>query len=178
MERDTLSGLRDYALLSLMLTTGHRTISIIRADVADIGTAGGSAVLYYQGKGRDEKAEYVKLAEPVEAALRAYLKARKARPGDPLFTRTANRNAGGRMTTRSVSWIAKEAMKAAGFDSDRRAAHSLRHTAATLNLLNGGSLEETQQLLGHHDISTTIIYSHALERAGNESENRIAGAIF
>lgn len=68
-------------------------------------------------------------------------------------------------------------MKAAGYDSDRLTAHSMRHTAATLNLLNGGSLEETQQLLGHSNISTTMIYSHALKRTQNESENRIEAAI-
>ena len=62
--------------------------------------------------------------------------------------------------------------------SDRLTAHSLRHTAATLNLLNGGTVEETKQLLGHANINTTLIYSHALERAKNDSENRIAKAIF
>lgn len=49
--------------------------------------------------------------------------------------------------------------------------------SAALNLLSGGSLEETQQLLGHGDIATTLVYSHALERAANQSENRIASAI-
>ena len=82
------------------------------------------------------------------------------------------------MTTRSISRVAKENLVAAGLESDRLTAHSLRHTAATLNLLNGGTVEETQQLLGHANIKTTLIYSHALERAKNESENRIAAAIF
>lgn len=82
------------------------------------------------------------------------------------------------MTTRSISRIAKEHFIDVGLDSPRITAHSLRHTAATLNLLNGGSIEETQQLLGHKSITTTMIYSHALERANNNSENRIAGAIF
>ena len=66
----------------------------------------------------------------------------------------------------------------AGLESDRLTAHSLRHTAATLNLLNGGTVEETQQLLDHKNINTTLIYSHALERAKNNSEQRIAKAIF
>ena len=82
------------------------------------------------------------------------------------------------MTTRSISRLVKDHLVDAGMDSDRLTAHSLRHTAATLNLLNGGSVEETQQLLDHRNINTTLIYSHALERAKNNSENRIAKAIF
>lgn len=179
IDRSTLTGLRDYAMLALMVTTGLRTVSVASANIEDLRTVGDSTVLYYRGKGRDEKAEYVKLADPVEQAVRAYLKARgTATPNAPLFASAAHQNNGGRMTTRTVSRIAKKAMQRAGYDSERLTAHSLRHTAATLNLLNGGSLEETQQLLGHGNIATTMIYSHALERAGNQSENRIAAAIF
>ena len=82
------------------------------------------------------------------------------------------------MTTRSVSRVAKDHLIEVGLESDRLTAHSLRHTAATLNLLNGATVEETQQLLGHANINTTLIYSHALERAKNNSEHRIAKAIF
>lgn len=179
IDRSTLKGMRDYAMLSLMVTTGLRTISVIRADIGDIRTAGDDTALYYQGKGHEEKADYVKLAEPVEEAIRAYLKARgEADLTAPLFSSIANRNSGERMTTRSISRVAKEHMVDIGLDSDRLTAHSLRHTAATLNLLNGASVEETQQLLGHRNINTTLIYSHALERAKNNSEKRIAKAIF
>jgi len=72
----------------------------------------------------------------------------------------------------------KKAFKASGYDSDRLTAHSLRHTAGTLNLLNGGSLEDTQQLLRHSNINTTMIYLHHIDRAKNQSEERIAGALF
>lgn len=179
INRSTLKGLRDYALLSVMVTTGLRAISIVRANISDIRTAGDAVALYYQGKGHEEKADYVKLAEPVEEALWAYLKARgAAEPTEPLFSSIANRNAGKRMTTRSVSRIAKDNLVAVGLESERLTAHSLRHTAATLNLLAGGTVEETQQLLGHTNINTTLIYSHALERAKNNSEKRIAKAIF
>lgn len=179
IDRSSLKGLRDYAMLSLMVTTGLRTISIIRADIQDLGTAGDSAALYYQGKGHEEKAEYVKLAGPVEDSVRAYLATRgEAEPTAPLFASVANRNSGGRMTTRSISRAVKERLGDVDLVSDRLTAHSLRHTCATLNLLNGGTLEETQQLLGHASINTTMIYSHALERAQNGSEARVANAIF
>lgn len=179
VERDSITGLRDYALLSLMVTTGLREISVASANIGDIRAAGDATALYYRGKGHEEKAVYVKLAEPVEAAVRAYLSARgETDPAAPLFSSTANRNTGGRMTTRSISRIAKTRLVSAGLESSRLTGHSLRHTAATLNLLAGGTVEETQQLLGHANINTTLIYSHALERAKNNSEDRIAKAIF
>ena len=179
IDRGTLRGARDYAILSLMVTTGLRTVSVCSANVGDLRTAGGASVLYYKGKGHDEKAVYVKIAPPVEEAIREYLSMRgKTDIAAPLFTSEANRNAGQRMTERSVSRLAKEHMIDVGLNSDRLTAHSLRHTAATLNLLAGGTPEETQQMLGHRNINTTLIYSHALERAKNESENRIAASVF
>lgn len=179
VDRGTLQGLRDYAILSVMVTTGLREVSIVNANIGDIRTAGDAVALFYKGKGHEEKATYVKLAEPVEEAVRDYLKARgETDPEAPLFSSIANRNSGERMTTRSVSRIAKTRLADVGLESDRLTGHSLRHTAATLNLLNGGTVEETQQLLDHANINTTLIYSHALERANNNSEERIAKAIF
>ena len=70
IDRSTLKGKRDYAMLSVMVTTGLRTISIINANIEDIRTAGDTTALFYKGKGHEEKATYVKLAEPVEDAIR------------------------------------------------------------------------------------------------------------
>lgn len=179
VDRSTLKGLRDYAMLFVMITTGLREISMVRADIGDIGIAGDAVALFYQGKGHEEKADYVKLVEPVEESIKAYLSARgETNLKAPLFGSIANRNTGERMTTRSVSRVIKTRLIAAGLESDRLTGHSLRHTAATLNLLHGGTIEETRQLLGHRNINTTLIYSHALERARNNSEERIAKAIF
>lgn len=179
IDRTNLQGLRDYAIITTMITTGARAVEITRANIEDLRTVGGTPVLYLQGKGRDERSEYVKLAPEAEGAIREYLKARGSDPdAAPLFASISNKNAGGRMSTRSVSRLVKDHMRAAGYDSSRLTAHSLRHTAATLNLLNGGTLEETQQLLRHASINTTTIYSHALTREKNNSEARISAAIF
>lgn len=179
VERDTVKGKRDYALLALMLTTGMRTVEVIRADIKDIATVGDDTVLFLQGKGRDEKNEYVKLESHAEEALREYLAERQdARPESPLFASVSHRNTEQRMTTRSISRIVKERLISVNLKSDRLTAHSLRHTCATLNMLNGGTPQETQQLLRHSNISTTMIYSHALERAKNNSEKRVGKAIF
>lgn len=179
IDTEKITGLRDYAILALLATTGLRTCEVQRANIEDMRTRGEETVLYIQGKGRDEKTDFVKLAEPVEDAIRAYLTRRGSVKGsEPLFASHAHRNDGGRMTTRSLSRIAKESLVQAGYNSDRLTAHSFRHTAATLNLLNGASIAETQQLLRHTNINTTMIYAHDLERAKNDSESRIASAIF
>lgn len=180
IDTSDLKGLRDYAILALMVTTGLRTIEIARANIEDLRPAGNAMALYIQAKIYDDReTEYVKLAAPVEKAIRAYLRARgQHKDGDPLFASIAHRNGGERMTTRSISRIAKENLINADLISSRLTAHSLRHTAGTLNLLSGGTIEETQQLLRHSNINTTMMYVHILDRVKNESENRIAGAIF
>ncbi len=180
IDRATLQGLRDYAMFALMTGGGLRCIEVSRANVGDIGTAGDSIVLYLQGKGRDEKTEYVKLAAPIEKAIRAYLKARgKQEDTAPLFASLSNNSAGRRMSTRAISGLVKAHMQAAGYDSDRLTAHSLRHTAGNLALNEDGSnFAEVQQFMRHGSIDTTMIYVRQKQRAANTSESRIASAIF
>ena len=179
VDTTSLKGKRDYAILALMLCTGLRTIEVERANIEDLRTVADFTALYIQGKGHTERTDYVKVPAQVEDAIRAYLNARgKADDKEPLFTSIAHRNTGERMTTRSISRLVKDNLINADLNSSRLTAHSLRHTAATIALLNGATPQETQQLLRHANINTTLIYSHALERAKNNSEDRIAGAIF
>lgn len=180
INRETLQGKRNYAIVALMLTGGLRDIEVSRANVEDLRAAGNNTVLYIQGKGRDERAEYVIIPEQTERAIREYLKERsKADPTEPLFISTSNNSSGQRLTTRSISSICKEAMVAAGYDSDRLTAHSLRHTAVTLALIaNGGNIQEAQQFARHANISTTQIYAHNLERQNNRCSRYVADSIF
>ncbi len=178
MPRVTAKDKRNYAIVSLMLTTGIRTVEVTRANINDFRVLGNSTVLFLQGKGRDDKTEYVKVAPAVEMAIREYLATRKAAPQEPLFASTSNNNEGQRMTTRSISQIAKDSMVNAGYDSEMLTAHSFRHTAGTLALMNGAELEQVQQMLRHTSINTTMIYMHGIERANNNSELRVANAIF
>lgn len=179
IERDSIKGLRDYAILTLMVTGGLRTIEVIRADIADLRIVGENSVLYVQGKGREEKTEYVKISMQVEKAIRTYLVARgETDETKPLFTSTSNNNKGERLTTRSISGIVKERLKNAGYDSSRLTAHSLRHTAVTLSLLAGKDIAEVQQFARHANIATTMIYNHALDQAKNSCSEAISQAIF
>ena len=179
VETDTEEGLRNYAILSLMVTGGLRTIEVSRADVGDLRTVGENTVLFVQGKGREEKTEYIKISAPVEKAIRTYLKARdNVEEGQPLFTSTSNNSRGKRITTRTVSAIVKNALKNAGYDSARLTAHSLRHTAITLALLAGREITEVQQFARHANLNTTMIYNHALDQAKNGCSDAITNAIF
>lgn len=180
---DTLQGMRDYALITLAVTGGLRTVELQRANIEDLTTAGGNSVIFVQGKGHDEKAVYVKLPAQTEQAIRSYL-AERSKAGytvegnTPLFISTSNHNNAGRMTTRSISRIVKEHLKEAGYDSDRLTAHSLRHTAVTLALLQGNNLAEVQQFARHQNIATTQIYNHAVEQAKNTCSTSVADLIF
>ena len=147
IERETLEGKRNYAIMALMSVGGLRTIEVSRANVEDIRILGDFTVLYVQGKGRKDRMEFVKLPEPVLKAINEYLRAKSdcvERPsgGDALFVSTSNRHKNGRLTTRTISGIAKRAMRKAGFDSPRLSAHSLRHSAVTLSLLAGADLAD------------------------------------
>src|SRR5699024_2735577 len=169
-------GARNYAMIALMATAGLRLTEVATATVDFLD----DDRLYIIGKGREEADEYVKLSDHVQTLLKAYLSTYRpnAKADEALFTGTSNRNKGQPMETRSIGRIIKACFKDVGLDSKRLTSHSLRHSTATLNLINGGSLEETQQLLRHSNISTTMIYLHHIEREHNESEQRISNAIF
>lgn len=179
IKRDNLKGLRDYAMLTLMITGGLRTIEVVRADISDLRNVGEFTVLFVQGKGKEEKTEYIKIAPEVERAIRLYLTERgSTAENEPLFTSTSNNNAGERVTTRTISKIVKERLKSAGYDSNRLTAHSLRHTAVTLSLLAGKDITEVQQFARHSNITTTMIYNHSLDKAKNSCSEAISKAIF
>lgn len=179
IDRSTDSGIRDYALFALLVGCGLRTIEASRANIEDLRLRGEQTVLYVQGKGKDEKADFVNVSEPVERAIRSYLATRgKYSPTDPLFVSSSNNSAGQRLSTRSVSGVIKSILVEAGYQSDRLTAHSLRHTAVTLALKNGRSLAEVQQFARHRDISSTQIYNHSIEKDENLCANSVAAAIF
>ena len=179
INRTSLQGKRDYAAFLLMATCGLRTIEISRANVGDLQEVQGQACLFIWGKGRTDRGEFVKLSAPVLQAIREYLSERgQVRKDEPLFTSCSRRNKGGRLTTRTISAIAKQAMKGAGFDSRRLTAHSLRHSAATLAIQAGMSLQEVSEFMRHSSINVTMIYLHDVERLKSQCENAITAAIF
>lgn len=179
IDTTTENGARDFAIISLMAVCGLRTIEVARANVEDLKPLGGKTVLFIQGKGHEDKGDLVIVPEAVERAIRAYLaKRERYAPDAPLFACSSNNNKGGRLTTVSVSSIAKKAMVSAGFASERLTAHSLRHSAITNAILAGNSLQDTQSFARHANIATTMIYNHSVERMKNQCAESVASAIF
>lgn len=174
IDKSTNEGIRNYALIQLLITTGLRTIEIERANIEDIRTIGSQAVLYIQGKGRDDKSEYVKLTYETLKALNEYLATRKDKdPKQALFISYSDKSNGKGLKTRSIRYIIKQAFRNIGIDSDKITAHSLRHTAITLSLIGGATIQEAQQLARHTNINTTMIYAHNLNRLDNKAEQSI-----
>ncbi|MBX2996300.1 MAG: tyrosine-type recombinase/integrase [Bdellovibrionaceae bacterium] len=174
IDRTDLKGKRDFALLNLAIRTGPRSIEISRADIEDLRQEAGQAVLHLQGKGEDSKSAFVVLTEETLTPILEYLAERpNAKPDEPLFGSTSDGNRHERLSTRAIRRIAKERLRGVSIDSPRISTHSFRHTAVTLSLLAGATLQETQQMARHANIATTIIYAHNLQRAAGVPEKKI-----
>jgi integrase/recombinase XerD len=175
--RDLLSyssatkSIRDTAILNLLVRTGLRTIEVVRANVGDIQIRENKRVLVVQRKGSDSKDSIVVLTDKAYKPIEEYLATRgRINNGSPLFTSTSPNSKGERLTTRTISKIAKESLKAVGLTEASYTAHSLRHTAGTIAIDSGESLERVQAMLGHSSPTTTMIYTkYALLRKRIES---------
>jgi len=179
IDRSSLEGKRDYAIFNLMARTGLRDVEVSRARIEDIRRVDGQPVLYIQGKGRDEADEFVLLLPEALQPIRDWLQARakamgKAQDEEPLFCSLSLRNYGQELSTRSISRLIKEAMRAIGLDDKRLTAHSLRHTAITLAVKGGASLHQAQAMARHSSPSTTMIYFHNLARISQGAERCIS----
>ena len=178
IDRSTEKGMRDFAILNLMLRTGLRDIEIVRANCKDIQTKAGVDVLYVQGKGRASKDSFVVLTPKALSPITTYLEKRgNVNELDPLFASVSSRNAGERLTVRSISRIAKSALRAIGIDDERYTAHSLRHTAITFSLLGGATERDAQQMARHANITTTMLYSHDIDRIKRAAEREIGNVL-
>jgi len=170
IQRSTEQGKRLFAMYLLAVNAGLRTIEISRANIKDLETKGGQTWLYIWGKGHTEPDQKKPLAPEIAAAINDYLQSRSDRPtgSSPLFVSTGNRSKGKRIATTTISTMLKRAMQAAGFNSERITAHSLRHTAGTAVQELTGDIYTTQKYMRHSNPATTEIYLH------NETEKQEA----
>ncbi len=172
-----IEGKRNYSITALLATTGLRTIEVERANVSDLVITNNQYKLYIQGKGHDDKDQYVKLSEDVHEILMDYLMKRNYE-SDALFINHDKNHFGKRISTRTIRRVVKELLRRIGIDDKRYTTHSLRHSMATNLIKYGGSLEEAKQILRHKDISTTQLYNHSLERSKNNGELIMSELLF
>lgn len=171
---ETLSGLRDRALLSVMIYTFARVSAAAGLRVEDYYASGKRWWLRLREKGG--KQHEVPAHHQAEQALDAYLEAAGIatdRRG-PLF-RTIG--ADGRLTSRPLSRVdvlrmVKRRARAAGLGPEV-CCHTFRATGITTYLENGGSIERAQQIAAHASPRTTKLYDRTSDRITLEEVERI-----
>lgn len=151
-------SLRDYAIVNLLLRTGLRTIELANLDAGDVQYMSGHRVLRIRGKAHHDKDNFVKLTAKAYEPIAQYLAGTNRPAGAPLFPSESNNSRGARMTTRTVSGIVKQALRAMGLDDRSYTAHSLRHTAIVNCRRAGATPEQAQAMARHASPATTQIY--------------------
>ena len=150
----TERGIRDRAIMRLMLTSGLRAIEVCRASVGDIV----NQYLFIQRKGRSEKDAKVPLSNSTIDAIEKYLMLRDSITDEqPLFCNASRRDQG-RMKPYTISVMVRGYLNSIGITDKQVTAHSLRHTFASHALMAGVPLLDVSTMMGHADVSTTQIY--------------------
>ncbi|MDH5524553.1 MAG: site-specific integrase [Desulfobulbaceae bacterium] len=161
IQTDTIAGLRNYAMVNLMVHMGLRRVEVLRLTIGDLTTANDGYVLNIHRKGRTYK-EAIRIEEEVFYPIESYLLNRKHYTNDsPMFTNHSQHTTD-KLSAVMVSGIVKRYLKQIS-NSKKLTCHSLRHSAA-INLLNAGrSIYDVRDMLGHRNTQTTEIYLKAIE---------------
>jgi len=146
---DATTNLKHNTMLKLCYGMGLRLSEIINLKIEDIDSKN-MQVFIEKSKGKKDR--YVNLPESVLEQLRAYYK--MYRPKKYLF----EGQDGGQYSKRSLQNVFKSALHKAGVNKNV-GIHSLRHSYATHLLEQGTDIRFIQELLGHKDLKTTLIYT-------------------
>lgn len=142
-------------MLKLCYGMGLRVSEVVNLKITHIDSKR-MQVLIEQGKGKKDR--YVNLPESVLEELRLYYK--QYSPKDYLF----EGQLGGQYSIRSVQQVFKQAMTKAKIKKPI-GIHSLRHSYATHLIEQGTDVSLIKELLGHNDIKTTLLYTHASKKS-------------
>ena len=158
-DRSNVMGLRDWAILELLYSTGMRLAELVQLSLGDIDF--GNEAVKIHGKGGKQR--IVPLGRKAHHALTEYLKKR-----EELFsnkTTSEDRKAvfltvhGRRIYPKAVHLLVSSAIRRVS-EVEQKSPHVIRHTFATHLLDRGADLRAVKELLGHESLSTTQIYTH------------------
>lgn len=155
-DRSQPRGLRDAAMLHALYAAGLRVSELVGLKLADLNLDHG----YLSAFGKGRKRRLIPLGAPACEAIALYLN--KVRGGWALpKERCVFVSERGKGLTRQAFWKNIRAYGVQAGITKRLTPHTLRHSFATHLLEGGADLRVVQTLLGHSDIATTQIYTHA-----------------
>ncbi|MCC7500737.1 tyrosine-type recombinase/integrase [Candidatus Nomurabacteria bacterium] len=157
---NTLSDLRDKAILELFFSTGLRVSELCSLN-RDLDLSRDE----FSVRGKGEKVRVVFLSPEAKAAIKAY-EAKRGDVDDALFVqmgKNAKNTKDLRITPRSIERLVKRYAIKAGI-TRKVTPHVIRHSFATDLLENGADLRSVQAMLGHAHIATTQVYTHVTDK--------------
>ena len=141
-------------MLELMYSTGLRVSELVGLRLKNLDLDG----RFVRVIGKGDKERIAPLTETAVGQLRRYLERHKvgASAGEWMFPGGTP----GSHITRQAFWQKiKKYAEQAGIAS-RVTPHTLRHSVATHLIMNGASVAEVSEILGHSKLDTTMIYTH------------------
>ena len=174
IDTSAVGGLRDRALMGVMIYSFARVSAVVNMDVDDYYQQGKRWWLRLREKGGKHHA--LPVHHKAEAYLDAYLAGAGigAERGSPLWrSLTRTRELGERRMSRvDVFRMVKRRVKAAEL-GDAANCHTFRASGITAYLLNGGTLERAQAIAGHESPRTTQLYDRTADDITVEDIERI-----
>ncbi len=171
-ETNSLSGLRDQAILETLFSTGLRVSELCHLNRDDINLDRGE----FSVKGKGDKIRLVFLSGRAKEVLKNYL-AKRQDVEEALFVsfpKSPKTKSFIRLTPRSIQRLLRFYAAKAGI-SRKVTPHTLRHLFATDLLQNGADLRSVQLLLGHSNLNTTQIYTHLTNKELKEIHQAFHG---
>lgn len=151
-DRSTDVGVRDFAIMMLVVRLGLRSIEVARLELQDVDWRAGELVV----RGKARRQDRLPLPADVGDALAGYLTRGRA-PADTRRLFLTCQAPRGPIRADLVGDVVERACRRAGLP--RVGPHRLRHALAAELLRRGAGLTAISQVLRHQDLATTALYA-------------------